>query len=306
MAVPKYYEFFPAVMECLKDGKTHTSKETIDFCAKYHRLTQEDLNEKMQSGQPLYSNRIAWARTYLYKAGLIEKPGRGVYSLTQEGRIVAKNGCEKVTYDFLTTYDSFNAFAKRTFNKKASTQDIIKEQNDDSPEEMLDTAVTKLNASLADDLLEEVMKISPFDFEKLVVDLLFKMGYGKPKDNNDAVTSKTGDEGIDGIVSADKFGFDAIYIQAKQWKTDSTVGRPEIQKFLGALAGQGATKGIFITTAQFSKEAKAFADKQLHSKIILVDGQDLAELMIEYNLGVSTNRVYEVKRIDTDYFNEYE
>lgn len=171
---------------------------------------------------------------------------------------------------------------------------------------MLDTAVKKLNASLADDLLDEIMKINPYSFEKLVVDLLFKMGYGKPKDNPDAVTQKSGDEGIDGIVSADKFGFDSIYIQAKQWKTDSTVSRPEIQKFLGALAGQGATKGIFITTAQFSKEAKAFANKQLHSKIILVDGQELAELMIEYNLGVSTNRVYEVKRIDTDYFNEYE
>ena len=171
---------------------------------------------------------------------------------------------------------------------------------------MLDSAVKKLNASLADDILEEIMKISPYSFEKLVVDLLFKMGYGKAKDNPDAVTQKSGDEGIDGIVSADKFGFDAIYIQAKQWKTDSTVSRPEIQKFLGALAGQGATKGIFITTAQFSKEAKAFANKQLHSKIILVDGQELAALMIEYNLGVSINRVYEVKRIDTDYFNEYE
>ena len=171
---------------------------------------------------------------------------------------------------------------------------------------MIDSAVKQLKASLADDLLDEVLKISPYSFEKLVVELLFKMGYGKPKDNPDAVTQKSGDEGIDGIVSADKFGFDAIYIQAKQWKKDTTIGRPEIQKFLGALAGQGATKGIFITTAQFSKEAIAFANKQLHSKIILVNGNELAELMIEYNLGVSTQKTYEVKRIDTDYFNEYD
>ena len=306
MAVPKYYEYFPAVMECLKDGKPHTSKETLEFCASFFNLTQEDLNEKIQSGQTIVSNRIGWARTYLTKAGLIEKTQRGVYSLTQEGKKVAKGGCEKVTYDFLTQYSAFNDFANRTFNKKDNKQNKLEDVDDESPEEMLDSAVKKLNASLADDILEEIMKISPYSFEKLVVDLLFKMGYGKPKDNPDAVTQKSGDEGIDGIVSADKFGFDAIYIQAKQWKTDSTVSRPEIQKFLGALAGQGATKGIFITTAQFSKEAKAFANKQLHSKIILVDGQELAALMIEYNLGVSINRVYEVKRIDTDYFNEYE
>jgi restriction system protein len=243
---------------------------------------------------------------YLKKAGLAISQKRGHLAITEEGQIAYKNGADKVTREYLNQFESFREFKGRTVNKKGETPPKEDGEDEQSPEEMLDTAVKKLNASLADDLLEEVMKISPFDFEKLVVDLLFKMGYGKPKDNNDAVTSKTGDEGIDGIVSADKFGFDAIYIQAKQWKTDSTVGRPEIQKFLGALAGQGATKGIFITTAQYSKEAKAFADKQLHSKIILVDGQDLAELMIEYNLGVSTNRVYAVKRIDTDYFNEYE
>ena len=306
MAVPKYYDFFPAVMECLKDGKPHTSKETLDYCSKYFKLTQEDLNEKLQSGQTIVSNRIGWARTYLSKAGLIEKTQRGVYSLTQEGKKVAKGGCEKVTYDFLTRYSAFNDFANRTFNKKDNKQNKLEDVDNESPEELLEATINRLNASLADDLLDEIMKISPYSFEKLVIDLLFEMGYGNPNDKSDAVTAKTGDEGIDGIVSADKFGFDSIYIQAKQWKTDSTVSRPEIQKFLGALAGQGATKGIFITTAQFSKEAKAFADKQLHSKIILVDGQELAELMIEYNLGVSTQKTYEVKRIDTDYFNEYD
>ena len=242
---------------------------------------------------------------YLKKAGLAVSQKRGHLAITEEGQIAYKNGADKVTREYLYQFESFREFKGRTVNKKGETPQK-EDGEDESPEEMLDSAVKKLNASLADDILEEIMKISPYSFEKLVVDLLFKMGYGKPKDNPDAVTQKSGDEGIDGIVSADKFGFDAIYIQAKQWKTDSTVSRPEIQKFLGALAGQGATKGIFITTAQFSKEAKAFANKQLHSKIILVDGQELAALMIEYNLGVSINRVYEVKRIDTDYFNEYE
>ena len=146
--------------------------------------------------------------------------------------------------------------------------------------------------------------MSPYDFENLIVRLLIKMGYGTLKQNEMAVTPKSGDEGIDGIVSADKFGFDSIYIQAKKWRSDSTVGRPEIQKFLGALAGQGATKGIFITTAHFSKEAIAFAEKQLHQKIVLVDGNQLTELMIEYNLGVSVVETYVVKRVDYDFFND--
>ena len=154
------------------------------------------------------------------------------------------------------------------------------------------------------DVMSELLKMSPYDFENLIVRLLIKMGYGTLKQNEMAVTPKSGDEGIDGIVSADKFGFDSIYIQAKKWRSDSTVGRPEIQKFLGALAGQGATKGIFITTAHFSKEAIAFAEKQLHQKIVLVDGNQLTELMIEYNLGVSVVETYVVKRVDYDFFND--
>jgi restriction system protein len=179
---------------------------------------------------------------------------------------------------------------------------LVTDQN--SPQERIESALNELNEELAGDLMTEIMKMTPYEFERLVVKLLIKMGYGKPEENKDAVTAKSGDEGIDGIVSSDKFGFDSIYIQAKQWKNDSTVGRPEIQKFLGALAGQGATKGIFITTAKFSKEAEAFAAKQLHSKIVLVDGERLTKLMIEFDLGVSTVHAYLVKRIDSDFFSD--
>ena len=168
----------------------------------------------------------------------------------------------------------------------------------------MESALDELNNELSNDLMSEIMKISPFEFERLVVKLLIKMGYGTMEENKNAVTSKSCDEGIDGIVSADKFGFDSIYIQAKQWKPDSVVSRPEIQKFLGALAGQGASKGMFITTAQFSKEAVSFASKQLHSKIVLVDGKQLTKLMIDYDLGVSTVATYTIKRIDSDFFNE--
>ena len=305
MSIPKYFEFFAPVMECLKDGEPRSSKETIEYCATYYNLSAEECCEKLQSGQSILSNRVGWARTYLSKAGLIEKPNRGVYVITSEGKNAVRGGCDKITYEYLTKYPGFNEFAKREFNKKdnqaAETAEI---SNDKSPEELLEDAAAQLNSNLSEDLLTEIMKMSPYDFEELVVKLLIKMGYGTLEENKDAVTQKSGDEGIDGIVSADKFGFDSIYIQAKQWKLDGTVGRPEIQKFLGALAGQGATKGIFITTAQFTKEASAFVTKRLPSKIVLVDGKQLAKLMIEYDLGVSTVATYKVKRIDSDFFNE--
>lgn len=169
----------------------------------------------------------------------------------------------------------------------------------------MESALSELNSDLADELTAEIMKISPYEFERLVAKLLIAMGYGTMEGNPDAVTKKSGDEGIDGVVSADKFGFDSIYIQAKQWQPDSVVGRPEVQKFLGALAGQGASKGIFITTAKYSREAAEFAAKQLHSKIVLVDGKQLAKLMIEYDLGVSSVATYKIKRIDSDFFDEY-
>lgn len=305
MPVPKYYDFFPAVMECLKDGKIHSSKETIEYCIQYFNLTDEEITEKLQSGQTVVSNRIGWSRTYLSKAGLIEKTKRAMYSITEEGKKAVSDGCDKITYDYLTKYPSFNDFANRTFNKKESKQSDDKDSTSDkSPAELLDYAVNQLNANLADELLDEVMKISPYEFESLVVKLLIKMGYGSIELNKNAVTKKSGDEGIDGVVNADKFGFDSIAIQAKQWKTGSTIGRPEIQKFLGALVGQGFAKGIFITTAQFTKEATIFAEKQQNCKIVLIDGEQLAKLMIDYGLGVSTVAAYTIKRIDTDFFNE--
>lgn len=307
MSIPKYFDLFAPVMECLKDGKNHSAKETVEYCANYYKMSAEEQNEKLESGQTRLSNRVSWARTYLSKAGLIEKINRGVYSITPEGKKAIANGCDKITFDLLMKFPAFNDFAKKTFAKKdkqVSEDQDISVSNDQSPVEMIEDAAAQLNANLSDELLSEIMKMSPYDFEGMVVKLLIKMGYGKPEENKEAVTQKSGDEGIDGIVSADKFGFDSIYIQAKQWKVDGAVGRPEIQKFLGALAGQGASKGIFITTAQFTKEAIAFAAKQLHSKIVLVDGKQLAKLMIEYDLGVSTVATYKVKRIDSDFFSE--
>ena len=216
------------------------------------------------------------------------------------------DGSEKIDLDYLHQFDSFNEFLNAKYAKSSSKNSNSNkiEKSEESPQEQLEISINEINSSLQDDLMSELLKISPYDFESLVVKLLIKMGYGTLRQNETGTTKKSGDEGIDGIVSSDKFGFDSIYIQAKKWQVSSTVGRPEIQKFLGALAGQGASKGIFITTAHFSKEALEFAKKQLTHKIILVDGKRLSELMIEYDLGVSVVETYVVKRVDYDFFNE--
>ncbi len=302
MSVPKFYEFMPSFIRCLGDGEVHTNKEIIEYCADKLHLSEEDKAETLSSGQSTLHNRVGWARTYLKKAGLIHSPKRGSFCLTEEGRKAFNQGAECVTLQYLEQFSSFLEFKGNSSSNPEQDGPLVTDQN--SPQERIESALNELNEELAGDLMTEIMKMTPYEFERLVVKLLIKMGYGKPEENKDAVTAKSGDEGIDGIVSSDKFGFDSIYIQAKQWKNDSTVGRPEIQKFLGALAGQGATKGIFITTAKFSKEAEAFAAKQLHSKIVLVDGERLTKLMIEFDLGVSTVHAYLVKRIDSDFFSD--
>ncbi len=302
MPVPKYYQFFSPILDCLADGKEHNLKEVAEYCANKFNLSDEDKREALPSGQPTYLNRVGWARTYLKKAGLIDRTSRSIYVITNLGEEAVKNGSSNVDIEYLRRFDSFNEFSNPKNTQSGNCTDINKKE--ESPQEQLELSIREINSSLCDSLMSELLKMSPYDFENLIVRLLIKMGYGTLKQNETAITPKSGDEGIDGIVSADKFGFDSIYIQAKKWRSDTTVGRPEIQKFLGALAGQGATKGIFITTAHFSKEAIAFAEKQLHQKIVLVDGNQLTELMIEYNLGVSVVETYVVKRVDYDFFND--
>lgn len=301
MSVPKYDEFMPTIITLLGDGNIHSIKEMTEYCANAFNLNESDRMATISSGQNMLRNRVAWAKAYLKKAGLISSPSRANFIITDEGLKAFKKGSECVTLDYLRQYDSFREFTGKssaTDSKPVSVIETI------SPQEQIESSINELNDELADELMTEIMKISPYEFERLVVKLLIAMGYGTLKENPDAVTQKSSDEGIDGLVSADKFGFDTIYIQAKQWKNDNVVGRPEIQKFMGALAGQGASKGIFITTSHFSKEAIGFAAKNLQSKIVLVNGEQLARLMIEYNLGVSVVATYNVKRIDADFFNE--
>lgn len=304
MAVPKFQQFFPPVIKSLGDGKVHTIQEINEYCINELKLSEQDCLEQIPSGYSKVNNRIAWAKTYLKKAGLIESPARTKFRLTEEGMKAYQLGAECVTLEYLQQFESFQKFHETKNDERKEIEKQIGTTTDKSPREIIDDTLKEWNASLADDLLAEILKISPYEFESLVVKLLIKMGYGSLRQNENAVTRKSNDEGIDGIVTADKLGFDAIYVQAKQWKQGTAVGRPEVQKFLGALVGQGATKGLFITTTNFSKAAREFAEKHINNTIILVDGTMLTNLMIEYNLGVSTSVTYELKRIDYDFFSE--
>ena len=299
MAVPKFFEFFEAFLKAIEDGELHTAKEVRLKVAEDMNMTSADLADMLPSGrQTTFGNRVNWARTYLNKAGLIETPSRGRYRITAEG-ITALSSGEKIDLKYLEKFDAFKEFHKAT---TGAGSDVAEEPTDESPMEALDAAFKQVNATLASELMDEVMKLTSTEFEKLVVKLLLHMGYGSGIDEAGMVTQQSNDGGIDGIIKEDQLGFSNIYIQAKQWAVDQTVGKPEIQKFVGALTGQQAQKGLFITTAKFSSGALQYAGNLLGTKVVLVDGDALTRLMIKHNVGVSVEHVYEVKRLDSDFF----
>ncbi len=302
MPNPKYYEYMKPLLVLCGDQKEHELQELYTVLSAQFKLTDEDKATILPSGkQPVYRNRIGWAKTYLSKAGLIEKVSRGNIRITSQGLAVLKENPPSIKRDYLERFESFRVFKqKNNSNTLASAQQETDQEN--SPQDILDASYKQIINTLKDDLLQEIASQSPAFFENLVVDLLLAMGYGGSITNAGKVTGKSGDEGIDGIVREDKLGFDMIYFQAKKWEMDKTIGRPEVQKFVGALAGQGASKGLFISTASFSKEAIDYASKQHTTKVVLVDGNELANLMIEHNIGVSKVSLYEIKKIDSDYF----
>jgi restriction system protein len=265
-------------------------------------LTEEDLLEKLPSGrQTKYINRVSWAITYLKKAGLIESVTRGTFRITEDGINVLEQ-YPVIDNKVLRQFKSFVDFIGGNGNREQGAKEV-ENDSDGTPQELLEQAYQNINNTLAEELLTEIMKKDSDFFEKLVIQLLLKMGYGGTLEDAGQVTPHSNDGGIDGIIKEDKLGFSQIYIQAKRWDLDTTVSRPEIQKFSGALLEAGADKGLFITTTRFSSGAVESANKQ---HIVLVDGQKLAKLMIEYDLGVSTAASYHIKNLDTDFFNEEE
>lgn len=308
MAVPKYNEFFSPVLRALEDGQIKRALEIRKYALNYLNVSEEDRKQMLPSNtQRLVDNRATWAITYLCKANLIERVAKGKYKITNTGIQVLHEKKDHVELKDLYQFDSFRQFINTdtmSEEKKGLSQpSVLEDLQEGTPQDNLNASMEQINKELSTNLLSEIMERSPAFFEKMVVQLLLKMGYGSALEDG-FVTGCSGDEGIDGIIREDKLGFSSIYIQAKRWAEDKAIGRPEIQKFVGALAGQGAQKGLFITTGTFTKEARSYVEKQLSTKVVLVDGEKLTKLMIEYNLGVSVETVYTIKKIDTDFFSE--
>ncbi len=300
MAIPTYEELYRPLLELCSDGKERSLKQAIEELAERLNLTPEERNELLPSGsQTRFNNRVGWSKSHLVRAGALEKPQRGVIRITEEGRKLLANHAE-ISNRELSVYPGFLEFTRRT---KAETKESADTQIDQqSPEEQLETAYQTIRAELAQSLLERIEQQSPRFFEKLVIDLMVKMGYGALVGSHAGMhTGGPGDEGIDGLINEDKLGLDVIYLQAKRWK--QTIGRPEIQKFVGALQGQRARKGVFVTLGKFTQDAEAYV-KSIEPRVVLIDGEYLARLMIEHDLGVSPQRAYVLKRIDNDYFDE--
>ena len=300
MAIPDYQSCMLPLLNFYGDGKDHTFREAVEALEKNFKLTDEERRELLPSGQQeIFDNRIGWARTYMKKAGLIESPKRGINKITARGLDVLKQKPLKIDVNFLMQFDEFKEFRALKHHKVA--EDIESTVNDNTPEESLEIAYERIQSDLAAELIQRLKTCTSSFFERLVVEVIVKMGYGGTRQDAGKAIGKSGDGGIDGIIKEDRLGLDAIYIQAKRW--ENVVGRPEIQKFVGALSGHHAKKGLFITTSYFSSDAADYVSR-IDAKVVLIDGETLAQLMIEHNVGVSTVNTYEIKKVDSDYFAE--
>ena len=293
------------LLRLVSDKQEYKYRDLIEKLAIEFQLSDEERKEPLASGnQAIFDNRVGWAKTYLKKAGLIDAPKRATFVITELGLQTLKENPDRIDAKYLRKFPAFLEFvhAGKT-ESEGEGEAISQEITAQTPEENLDKAYQRIRKSLADELLAKVIDLSPAFFERLVIELLVKMGYGGSIKDAGKAIGKSGDEGIDGTIKEDRLGLDIIYVQAKRWKTGNVVGRPEIHKFVGALAGQGAKKGIFITTSSFTKEALDYTPKN-ETKIVLIDGERLAQHMIDFNIGCTIQQTYELKKIDSDYFYE--
>jgi restriction system protein len=303
--IPDYQTLMLPLLKHVSDGQEHKYRDIIEYLATEFEVTDEERKELLASGnQAIFDNRVGWAKTYLKKAGLLDSPKRATFIITDLGKQTLSKNPDRIDAKYLRQFPSFLEFQNASRNDNETEEETTTtEINEQTPEENLDKAYQRIKKSLASELLNRVVELSPAFFERLVVELLVKMGYGGSIKDAGKAMGKSGDEGIDGTIKEDKLGLDIIYIQAKRWKPGNVVGRPELQKFVGALAGQGAKKGIFITTSNFTKEALDCTPRN-ETKIVLIDGEQLAQLMIDHNLGCTTQQTYELKKLDSDYFGE--
>ena len=298
--IPDFQTIMLPLLKEISNRNEFTAKDVNSNLSKYFNLTDDELQEMLPSGkQAVFVNRVAWAKAHLKIAGLLESPKRGSFKITPKGLEVLNQNPEIINLKFLKTLPDYIEYLESSKSDEKTT-DVNSETEDiKTPEELIEQSFLTIQKALSQELITKVKSCSPYFFENLVVELLVKMGYGGSLSDAGKAIGKSGDEGIDGIIKEDKLGLDIIYIQAKRW--EGNVGRPEIQKFVGALAGQGAKKGIFITTSKFTPDALNYIPRN-ETKIVLIDGEKLTRLMIEYNLGVSTHNIYELKKMDIDYF----
>lgn len=302
MPIPDFQTIMLPFLQFAGDGKMHNFLEAVNSLAKEFKLTDEEIDTLLPSGQQRFANRVGWAKTHLKKAGLIDYPQRGHFQITQRGVNVLKEPPKVIDMKFLMKFPEFQEFRK--VGQVDGEKEKVEVPTDQlSPEESIEVAYKEIRAGLADDLLDYVLKCSPAFFEKLVVELLVSMGYGGSQENAARAVGKSGDDGIDGVIDEDKLGLDSIYIQAKRYQRDAKIGAHYVRDFIGALQGCKATKGVFLTTAGFTKDAMDFISK-VQSRVVLIDGQKLANLMIDYGIGVSIRMNYEIRQLDTDYFGE--
>lgn len=301
MPVPQFQDITLPLLEIAADGAVRSLVEVRERLAKHFGLTEAERAELLPSGrQSRFANRVAWAKVYLERGGLLSSPGRGQFAITERGRAVLASPPQRISIRFLEQFPEFAEFRSRNHRRNASitpTPSLADEA--ETPEELLEAAFQSIRSGLAADLLGRVKAMPPQFFEHLVVDLLLRMGYGGARGGSGEAVGRSGDEGIDGVISEDRLGLDVVYLQAKRW--EGTVGRPEVQKFVGALHGRRARKGVFITTGTFSSDAETYV-QTIDPRVVLIDGDQLAELMIDFDVGVAKEREYILKRVDSDFF----
>jgi len=300
MNIPDFQSIMLPFLTSIGDGREYSTKETLQTLAAHFGLTEEQLNEMLPSrNQTIFYNRVTWAKAHLKMASLVENTKRGHFKISQLGLDTLKKRPSQINLKFLKQFPDYLENSGRVKGEQ-KTNSIEEPDTDETPEEIIDLNYLKIRNTLALELLSKIKSCSPAFFENLVVELLVKMGYGGTIKEAGKATKLTGDGGIDGIIKEDRLGLDFIYIQAKRWDSQP-VGRPDIQSFVGALDGQRASKGVFITTSRFADSAVSYV-KTISKKVILIDGEQLANYMIDYGLGVSSFITYDLKRIDNDYF----
>ncbi|CAL2085508.1 Restriction endonuclease [Tenacibaculum sp. 190524A02b] len=303
--IPDFQRIMLPMLQLLENGQTKTLNEVMQLLTAHFKLTSAHLKIKVPSGtMGLFRNRVGWTRSYLKNAGLISYPSRGVYKITEYGTAFLASNPKALNIQVLKTMPKYKEWAA-TFNQdtNGTTNTATKVTDNQTPDELLNTTVNELHQQLATDLIDK-LKDNTFEFfEKFVVELLQKMGYGAFREEAGKVTGQSGDHGIDGIIYQDRLGLESVYIQAKRYN-DTKVGSPDIRNFIGSLALQGVNKGVFLTTSRFSEAAVQTADNSKQQKIVLIDGKKLADLAIEFNLGVQENETIVLKKIDLDYFEE--